>query len=1184
MPPVPGEKRGTENGTGPISTLDAYDHQAGTLNSDGGVVDLHHPTADGGGADATAVLAEGGTLTLPLSAAPGAGQYPLSGWTVDWGDQSTPDAPASTATQATHPYTDGGDTDTAQATALYGSGSNTATEPANPETVQVVDVPAKITSVQTSTVGQDSDDGSTPAGTTVDLTATFTDPGVAETHQATVDWGDGSGPTLATVNESGGTGTVTASHAYADAGSYTPTLTITDNGGGVTGSAPATATFPMSVSYVAPDFDLALAGPPPTAGTAGPSSPAGPGAAVSLAAGGPDANTVTGWTIDWGDGQQSTVTGPGVSNGGGGRTWPIQAHAYATPGRYLVTATPTDVAGAHADAATLTVAVADPAVTSLSATAADDNTVVLAWTPDPADGTLFEVDRRNPDGTWASVATVDDAEEGDSYTDYGLAGASTLAYRVRAVGATADLDSPFAAVSVPIPLTTPDAPTGLAATESTPGEVDLTWVEDSDIVTGYVVTATPIGGDTPIPRATGSTDTAFAFAGLTADAGYSFTVVADNNQGDGNDARSGPSDPLTAAPTGVALSATAPPTVAEGSALTLSVGSGPAGRSPPIVSWQVAWDDTSAVDTVAGSGGPDRHTPAAGAADVDATVTATDAAGFTFTLPPIETDVVPLAPTYVTATVVSGVEADLSWADASQSATGYTVLRADAGSATYADVADLPADSTGFQDASLAPGTQYSYEVGATGGLYVATESPLVSVPAVTTPNQQLTLSVDLGPASTGVADAYWHYQGAPASGFELEIEDLNMVGENFYDLDGFIGDAFPGPVDAQGNGYEALHELTPGDTISLRIRADLADGTVTDYTAPSTFTVPGLAAPGLVVNDDGSLSVAYAAGNAARFDFEFRGWSAPGPGWWQMDPDEYPFSFDDLGSSGGTVSGGFYFFNATDVRVRALGPGGATLWSGPVTGQPDTSGDTLAPPTVKVKAVSNTEVDVTVTGGLDGTIDGGYDVYLDGPTGGEYDETAGGLVGRRHMSSTGSAADGTLQHVFKFTGLVTGTAYYASATSNGSLPDGSDAASGYADPATATTLGTIPPAAPSFAQAIYDPSVGPGQAVLHWANTPYDESGYTIYREIPNPTGSYTLTYVAKTSADETSYKIRLLPDDGPYEYRIYSRNAGGESKGFARAYCAAIGGPDITAHLVAIANRLVKIHRLRDVARKLK
>jgi uncharacterized repeat protein (TIGR01451 family) len=56
---------------------------------------------------------------------------------------------------------------------------------------------------------------------------------------ATIDWGDGSGPTIGTVSGSGGTFSVSGAHTYAEEGTFTVTATLSDD---APGTATATAT------------------------------------------------------------------------------------------------------------------------------------------------------------------------------------------------------------------------------------------------------------------------------------------------------------------------------------------------------------------------------------------------------------------------------------------------------------------------------------------------------------------------------------------------------------------------------------------------------------------------------------------------------------------------------------------------------------------------------------------------------------------------------------------------------------------------------------------------------------------------------------------------------------------------------------------------------------------------------
>lgn len=68
-------------------------------------------------------------------------------------------------------------------------------------------------------------------GTSILASASFSDPGLLDTHTAAWDWGDGN-VSPATVTEANGSGTAADAHAYAASGVYTITLTVADDDGG----------------------------------------------------------------------------------------------------------------------------------------------------------------------------------------------------------------------------------------------------------------------------------------------------------------------------------------------------------------------------------------------------------------------------------------------------------------------------------------------------------------------------------------------------------------------------------------------------------------------------------------------------------------------------------------------------------------------------------------------------------------------------------------------------------------------------------------------------------------------------------------------------------------------------------------------------------------------------------------
>jgi PKD repeat protein len=65
------------------------------------------------------------------------------------------------------------------------------------------------------------------------VSATFTDAGTADTHQATWSWGDGAS-SAASITETGGNGSISNPHTYTAAGVYPVTLTLTDSDGATT--------------------------------------------------------------------------------------------------------------------------------------------------------------------------------------------------------------------------------------------------------------------------------------------------------------------------------------------------------------------------------------------------------------------------------------------------------------------------------------------------------------------------------------------------------------------------------------------------------------------------------------------------------------------------------------------------------------------------------------------------------------------------------------------------------------------------------------------------------------------------------------------------------------------------------------------------------------------------------------
>lgn len=91
------------------------------------------------------------------------------------------------------------------------------------------------------------------------LTLSFRDRNKRDTHSATVDWGDGSGPQAAGVSERNGRGELSAAHTYARAGDYNIVVRVTDSTGRATVQARRLNIFPPCVPGIVGEGSLPAA-------------------------------------------------------------------------------------------------------------------------------------------------------------------------------------------------------------------------------------------------------------------------------------------------------------------------------------------------------------------------------------------------------------------------------------------------------------------------------------------------------------------------------------------------------------------------------------------------------------------------------------------------------------------------------------------------------------------------------------------------------------------------------------------------------------------------------------------------------------------------------------------------------------------------------------------------------------
>jgi len=178
-----------------------------------------------------------------------------------------------------------------------------------------------------------------------------------------------------------------------------------------------------------------------------------------------------------------------------------------------------------------------PTGLTLALVGANASQINLSWTAstDAVGVALYRVERCQG----ANCATFDEVAtpSGTSFSDYGLAVATTYSYRARASDAAGNL-SAFSSIASVTTLATADttppaAPTGLTATTVSISEIDLTWTASTDDVgvTGYRVERCQGTGCANFVEIATPTVTTFSDTTVTVATSYSYRVRASDSAG-----------------------------------------------------------------------------------------------------------------------------------------------------------------------------------------------------------------------------------------------------------------------------------------------------------------------------------------------------------------------------------------------------------------------------------------------------------------------------------------------------------------------------------------------------------------------------------------------------------------------------------------------------------------------------
>ena len=736
------------------------------------------------------------------------------------------------------------------------------------------------------------------------------------------------------------------------------------------------------------------------------------------------------------------------------------------------------------------------APSSLAAVAASSNQIDLTWQDNSSNETGFKVERASSSA--GPYAEIGQTTAGDTtYSDTGLVAGSLYYYRICAfnsAGNSAYSNTVYATT----PAAPPAAPSGLAATAASSTQINLTWTDNSNNETAFRIERSPSpGGAFALLTTVGANVTTYANTGLAAETTYYYRVCATNSTGQS------------------AYSATAGATTLAGAPAAPSGLTATAVSSSKI---KLAWQDNSSNETgfnierASAAGGPYTKIGSVGAgvksySDTGLPPAATrhyrvqsfNAAGgsaYSASASATTHDVAPAAPSGLVAAAVSESQINLAWTDNSSNETGFRVERFVATSGTYVQLGIVASNVTSYSDSGLDAGKSYCYRVCAVG---TAGASAYAGPACGTLPEPLPQPPTNLAAAvvSSTRIDLSWTDNSSNETGFRIER-----------------GSAAAGPfaqialVQAGVNSY-ADSSLIPATTYYYRVCAYGAAGDSAfagPVNATTSDTVP--AAPS---------SLGAAAASSTQINLT----------WVDNSTNESGFKIQRSASSGGpytqiaTVGAGVTSYSNTGLspattyyyRVCAYNWAGDSAYAGPVSATTPAQPPS-APTGLTATAVSASQINLAWTD--NSSNESGFKILRSTLADGPFSQIATVGVGVTSYANTGLAESVT---------------YYYRVCAYNSAGD-----SGYAGPASATTLGTVP-AAPTNLSAT---AASSSQINLSWTDNSTNEAGFKVERSTASG-GPYT--EIATVASGITSYSNGGLSAKTTYYYRVRAYNAAGNS-----------------------------------------
>jgi hypothetical protein len=212
-------------------------------------------------------------------------------------------------------------------------------------------------------------------------------------------------------------------------------------------------------------------------------------------------------------GSSSSFTDSGVT---GGETYAYRIRAFNHAGQ---------ASWEESGSATAPLPSPPAAPSSLSLRARSESRIDVSWTDNSEDETGFQIERRQGQSAWITLATT--GVNATSFRDNGVEEARSYTYRVRSInngGASAWSAEETA-------MTPPAAPTSITTDSGGGGQINVSWVNGSVGATGFEIQRRIGTGSFRRFASVDATATAIVDTGLVVGESYTYRIRATNEGG-----------------------------------------------------------------------------------------------------------------------------------------------------------------------------------------------------------------------------------------------------------------------------------------------------------------------------------------------------------------------------------------------------------------------------------------------------------------------------------------------------------------------------------------------------------------------------------------------------------------------------------------------------------------------------